>query len=54
MENLAEFVDIKVNESIDSKFQEFLDRKGMPYERILLKNYFDRITAILNGSNPPL
>ncbi len=39
----------------EKTFLEYLKRgeNGMPYEKILLKNHFNRIQSILAGENPP-
>ncbi len=37
----------------EEEFLEFINKKGMPYERFLLTKHYDRIKAIFKGKNPP-
>lgn len=53
--NLAIAVEEKETEKLEheKKFLEFINKKGIPYERLLLTKYYDRIKAIFEGKNPP-
>ncbi len=42
-----------LEEKTEKKFVEFLNRGKPPYERLLLKNNYKRVKAILEGKNPP-
>ncbi len=37
----------------EQEFLDFVNRDGIQYEKILLKRYYDRVKAILEGGNPP-
>lgn len=36
----------------EEKFYEYLSRNGMPFERILIERYFDRVNSIFKGQSP--
>lgn len=37
----------------EAKFLQFINRDGIPYEKILLKEHYMRLISILKGGNPP-
>lgn len=43
----------KISPEHEKRFLMYMDKKGIPYEKYLLKNHHTRIKAILNGENPP-